>query len=72
MRIPVKISGRMAGTSQSLSTAELFTSLAAPSSHHPSRHWKDSRPITLTSRSVDQVRCLTQHALSNGLLGIPD
>ena len=47
-------------------------SLAAPSSHHPSRRWRDSRSISWTSRSVDQVRCLTQHVLNNGLLGNPD
>ena len=37
MKIPFQISRRMAGVNQSLSTAELFTSLAAPASHHRSR-----------------------------------
>ena len=72
MKIPVQISHWMAGINQSLTTAGLFTSLAAPSSHHPSRRWRDSRSISWTLRSVHQVRCLTQHALNNGLLGNPD
>ena len=72
MKIPVEMSRRMAGINQSLSTAELFTSLAAPSSHHPSRRGRDSRSISWTSRSVDQLTCLSQHALNNGLLQNPD
>ena len=72
MRIPVEISRRMAGINQSLLTAELFTSLAAPPSHPSSRRCRDSRSISWTSRSADQVTCLSQHAPNNGLLGNPD
>ena len=36
-------------------------SLAAPSSHHPSRQWRCFRLISWTTRSVEQVRCLSQH-----------
>ena len=72
MKIPVEVSRRMAGINQSLLTAALFTSLAAPPSHHPSLRWRDLRSISWTSRSADQVKCLTQHAPNNGLLGNPD
>ena len=72
MKIPGEISCWKAGINQSLSTAELFRSLVAPPSQHQSRHWRNSRLISLTSRSADQVRCPTQHAPSNGLLGNPD
>ena len=68
----VKINHLMAEFNQSLSTAELFMSLAAPSSLRQSCPFRNSRWVSWTWTQVDQVNCPGPHSPHNGLLTNPD